>query len=76
MLDTFFLGHLLYNKQPSPFGVQDLSKAWWARKAWPAWLDLLDDGEDILMAMNFIYLLRTPNSTCGISQRLGADIFK
>ncbi|KAF8918790.1 hypothetical protein BGZ58_004780 [Dissophora ornata] len=41
--------YTLYNKNPSPFGVQDLSEAWWARKAWPAWLDLLDDVDGIFM---------------------------
>ncbi|KAI8594524.1 hypothetical protein EDD21DRAFT_393480 [Dissophora ornata] len=48
-LKTAIEWYTLYNKNPSPFGVQDLSEAWWARKAWPAWLDLLDDVDGIFM---------------------------
>jgi hypothetical protein len=29
--------------------VEDLSEAWWARQAWPAWMDLLNDVEGIFM---------------------------
>ncbi|KAI1294072.1 hypothetical protein EDD11_008261, partial [Mortierella claussenii] len=41
--------YFLYNKKPSPFIVEDLSESWWARTAWPAWLDLLNDTEGIFM---------------------------
>ncbi|KAG0221284.1 hypothetical protein BGW42_007945, partial [Actinomortierella wolfii] len=41
--------HFLYSKNPSPFITDDLSEAWWARKAWHAWLDLLNDVDGIFM---------------------------
>ncbi|KAF9997635.1 hypothetical protein BGZ65_006771 [Modicella reniformis] len=40
---------LLYKKQPSPFAVEDLSEAYWARKSWPLLMELLEDVENIYM---------------------------
>ncbi|KAF9364625.1 hypothetical protein BGX34_000929 [Mortierella sp. NVP85] len=41
--------HFLYHKEPSPFVVDDLSEAWWARESWAALHDLLNDLPSIFM---------------------------
>ncbi|KAF9898348.1 hypothetical protein BX616_004153 [Lobosporangium transversale] len=49
ILDTFRTWCRLYNKAPSPFLIQDLSEAFWGRKAWPLLMELLDDQDNLFV---------------------------
>ncbi|GJJ77616.1 hypothetical protein EMPS_09975 [Entomortierella parvispora] len=41
--------YFLYHKEPSPFTIDDLSEAWWARESWAALHDFLHDLPSIFM---------------------------
>lgn len=46
---SFFYRSHLYKANPSPFGNERLSEAYWAREAWPLLKDLLSDVDGITM---------------------------
>ncbi|RUS23318.1 hypothetical protein BC937DRAFT_88281 [Endogone sp. FLAS-F59071] len=47
--DSCKIWQRLYSKTPSPFSVNDLSEAFWARKSWPLLTEFLDDMDDLFM---------------------------
>ncbi|KAF9581065.1 hypothetical protein BGW38_002049 [Lunasporangiospora selenospora] len=46
---TFDTWQDLYRKHPSPFGVEDLSEAYWGRNSWPLLMKFLDELPAIFM---------------------------